>query len=92
MQQKEAAEKLENMHRYYKGMMKKPPDSERPSAPDGWSATVRYDVKLPSRWPPSEQPNRRKMEEEKPSSVTLFKRRKEKDEEGEEINLGLQRI
>jgi hypothetical protein len=32
------------------------------------------------------------MEEEKPSSVTLFKRRKEKDEEGEEINLGLQRI
>jgi hypothetical protein len=35
MQQKEAAEKLENMHRYYKGMMKKPPDSERPSAPDG---------------------------------------------------------
>jgi hypothetical protein len=33
-QQKEAAEKLDNVHRYYKGMMKKPPDSERPSAPD----------------------------------------------------------
>jgi hypothetical protein len=34
-QQKEAAEKLENVHRYYEGMMKKPPDSERPSAPNG---------------------------------------------------------
>jgi hypothetical protein len=34
-QQKEATEKLENVHRYYEGMMKKPPDSERPSAPDG---------------------------------------------------------
>jgi hypothetical protein len=32
------------------------------------------------------------MEEEKPSSVTSFKRRKEKDEEDEEIDLGLQKI
>jgi hypothetical protein len=34
-QQKEAAEKLDNVHRYYEGMMNKPPDSEQPSAPDG---------------------------------------------------------
>jgi hypothetical protein len=34
-QQKEKAEKLENVYRYYEGMMKKPPDSERLSAPNG---------------------------------------------------------
>jgi hypothetical protein len=34
-QQKEAAQKLDNMHRYYEGMINKPPESERPSAPDG---------------------------------------------------------
>jgi hypothetical protein len=34
-QQKEAAEKLENVHRYYEGRMQQPQDSERPSAPDG---------------------------------------------------------
>jgi hypothetical protein len=35
LQQKEAAEKLENVHRYYEGRMKQPQDSEQPSAPDG---------------------------------------------------------
>jgi hypothetical protein len=34
-QQKEAAQKLDNVHRYYEGMINKPPESERPSAPDG---------------------------------------------------------
>jgi hypothetical protein len=34
-QQKEASEELENLHSYYEGRMKQPPDSERPSAPDG---------------------------------------------------------
>jgi hypothetical protein len=34
-QQREAAEKLENVHRYFEGRMKQPQDSERPSAPDG---------------------------------------------------------
>jgi hypothetical protein len=34
-QQKEAAQKLDNVHRYYEGMINKLPESERPSAPDG---------------------------------------------------------
>jgi hypothetical protein len=34
-QQKEAAQKLDNVHHYYEGMINKPPESERPSAPDG---------------------------------------------------------
>jgi hypothetical protein len=34
-QQKEAAEKLDNVHRYYEGMINNPPELERPSAPDG---------------------------------------------------------
>jgi hypothetical protein len=34
-QQREAAERLENVHRYYEGRMQPPQDSERPSAPDG---------------------------------------------------------
>jgi hypothetical protein len=34
-QQEEGAHKLENVHRYYKGLLNKPPETERPSAPDG---------------------------------------------------------
>jgi hypothetical protein len=35
LQQREAAERLENVHRYYEGKMQPPQDPERPSAPDG---------------------------------------------------------
>jgi hypothetical protein len=34
-QQEEAAYKLEGVHRYYKGLHNKPPETERPSAPAG---------------------------------------------------------
>jgi hypothetical protein len=34
-QQEEAAHKLENVHRFYEGLLKKPPEFEQPSAPDG---------------------------------------------------------
>jgi hypothetical protein len=34
-QQKEAAHKLENVHRFYEGLLNKPPEFEQPSAPDG---------------------------------------------------------
>jgi hypothetical protein len=34
-QQEEAVHKLENLHRYYEGLLNKPPEIERPSAPDG---------------------------------------------------------
>jgi hypothetical protein len=33
-QQEEAAYKLKGVHRYYKGLLNKPPETERPSAPD----------------------------------------------------------
>jgi hypothetical protein len=35
LQQREAAERLENVHRYYEGRMQPPQDWERLSAPDG---------------------------------------------------------
>jgi hypothetical protein len=34
-QQEEAAHKLENVHRYYEGLLNKPPEIEQHSAPDG---------------------------------------------------------
>jgi hypothetical protein len=34
-QQKEVAQKLDNVHRYYECMINKPPELERPSAPNG---------------------------------------------------------
>jgi hypothetical protein len=34
-QQEETAYKLEGVHRYYKGLLNKPPETEQPSAPDG---------------------------------------------------------
>jgi hypothetical protein len=35
LQQREAAERLENVHRYYEGKMQPPQDPEQPSAPNG---------------------------------------------------------
>jgi hypothetical protein len=34
-QQEETAHKLENVHRYYEGLLNKPPEIKKPSAPDG---------------------------------------------------------
>jgi hypothetical protein len=34
-QQEEAAYKLKGVHRYYEGPLNKPPETKRPSAPDG---------------------------------------------------------
>jgi hypothetical protein len=76
-QQKEAAQKLDNVHRFYEGLLNKPPESERPSAPD-WLVGPRSSTTLNCQAADhrASRQTKGRTEEEKPSSVTSFKRRK----------------